>query len=111
MSEFLRDAAQALLDDVRERHDMAPAEAFKCPLMNNIEEALKSSDWISVDDKRKPEKLVLEDGTITTFSIPVLGSDGFFHRVVDYSYELDRWTYDGMTHWMPLPELSEESND
>lgn len=57
------------------------------------------SEWVSVDDKL-PEEGV----NVLTYGARPFYDVFYINRLIDK----DEWLYDGVTHWMPLPNMPEQ---
>jgi hypothetical protein len=60
------------------------------------------SKWISVKDR-----LPNEDENVLTYSSNPFYETFYINRLIGK----DEWLYDGVTHWMPLPEPPESEDD
>lgn len=67
----------------------------------DIEELLKEREWVSVKD-RLPD----EAENVLTYAARPFYDVVYVNRLIDKKN--GEWLYDGVTHWMPLPELPKE---
>lgn len=70
----------------------------------DIEELLKEREWISVKD-RLPD----EGENVLTYGARPFYDVFYVNRLIDKKN--GEWLYDGVTHWMPLPEKPESEDD
>lgn len=70
--------------------------------------------WISVTDL-PPKGETYGD---TTFSVEVLGTEGFTYRKAYYNFKYkvwldgnEEWEWPSITHWMPIPTPPEEETE
>lgn len=63
----------------------------------------KESNWVSVKD-RLPD----EDENVLTYEARPFYDVVYVNRLIDKKN--GEWLYDGVTHWMPLPELPKEGD-
>lgn len=69
----------------------------------DIEELLKEREWISVKD-RLPD----EGENVLTYGARPFYDVFYINRLIDKKN--GEWLYDGVTHWMPLPEKPESED-
>lgn len=70
----------------------------------DIEELLKEREWISVKD-RLPD----EGENVLTYGARPFYDVFYVNRLIDKKN--GEWLYDGVTHWMPLPQKPESEDD